>query len=133
VVALTLLFILVFNIAGTAAVFAGVMPVFFVQGVGSTLLREVVLTAAIILFAISCVLFIGVYNRSRGKTAAPYWFSLGIGLFAYSLLAASSVTVTSSLLSWAVRAGLYLGMVYLLVAIGTTFVRAESQKETTGL
>jgi hypothetical protein len=110
------------------AVLNGVMPAFYLQGVGFTALRQAVMLMATVVLALSCFLFMIIYSRTR-VISASYWFSLGVGLCALSTFAATAVTVYGNLLQWVVRGGLYLGMLYLLAAVATTFRSAEHENK----
>jgi hypothetical protein len=58
------------------AVYLGMVPAFFVQGTGPTLLRQIVLGAAILLLSVSSLIFLIVYLRSRADFT--YWLSIAL-------------------------------------------------------
>ncbi|WP_143311586.1 PAS domain S-box protein [Candidatus Methanoperedens nitroreducens] len=93
----------------------GITPPFFIQGTGPTLLRQVVLGTAAVLFVISAFLFIRLYSNL--KKIYLYWYSLALMLVAINLFAAFLVRTVGSPFSWAVRLPLYLGGIYFLNAI----------------
>ncbi|HWQ96148.1 MAG TPA: PAS domain-containing protein [Candidatus Methylomirabilis sp.] len=97
------------------ASFQGITPPFFIQGTGPTLLRQMVLGTAALLFAITAFLFMRLYFRL--KEIYQYWYSLALMLVSMNLFAALSVNTVGSLFSWAVRLPLYLGGIYFLNAI----------------
>ena len=129
---LLLLISVVFGTVIALTVLSGIMPPFYLQGVGFTALRQVVMLAVTALFTLSCFLFMIVYSRSHAISAL-YWLSLGVGLYAISSLAATAVAVYGNLMQWVVRGGLYLGMLYLLVAVATTFRSARRENKELSL
>lgn len=100
------------------ASYQGMMPLFFVQGVGASPLRQAVLTTAIVLFAMSSVLFMKAYLRC--KSALLYWYSLGLGLIAIGLFAWIFARTVGGALSWTGRISQYIGCTYFLVALVTS-------------
>jgi hypothetical protein len=63
----------------------GVIPPFFIQGVGPTALRQRVLGSADLLFAFSFLIFMGSYLKN--KEVFLYWYSLALALTSISLTA----------------------------------------------
>ena len=99
----------------TAAALQGVVPVFFVQGVGPTVLRQVVLGSATVLFAVCSLQSARTYVRSRSYFT--YWYALGLALIIIGL---SAVFLQSSIGSpggWAGTSAQYLGGIYLAIAL----------------
>ena len=97
-----------------AAALAGRMPVFFVQGQGGTLLRDLVLGSAAGVFALTA-LVLQLANR-RSASAFAYWYSLALGLIAVGLFGIMIEPVHGGFLSWTGRAPQFLSGVYLLAA-----------------
>jgi PAS domain S-box-containing protein len=97
------------------ASYENLVPTFFVQGAGPTVLRQFVLGIAAALFAISSVIFLIVYSRSRADFT--YWFSLALAIIAIGLIVVFFQKVVGSPVGWVGRAAQYLGCVYLLVGI----------------
>lgn len=85
------------------------------QGVGPTLLRQVVLGTAVVLFAISSVVFMIIYCTS--KSDVLYWYSLALALIAIGLFAVSIQKVVGSPLGWAGRTAQYVGGMYFLITV----------------
>jgi PAS domain S-box-containing protein len=92
----------------------GLMPIFFVQGQGGTLVRTFVLSSAIIMFTLSVIL-LWVTNR-RDPSSFAFWYTLALALIAVGLLGILIEAVHGSLLSWSGRAGQFLGGAYMLIA-----------------
>ncbi len=92
----------------------GVTPLFFVQGRGGTLVRDLVLAASVVLFAWVAW---HMTAASRGDpNTMRYWYGLGLGLVATGLVGVLTLTVQGGALGWVNRLTQYLGSAYLLVA-----------------
>jgi hypothetical protein len=100
------------------AAMAGWIPVFFVQGQGGTLIRQVVLLLTIILLAWVAWQML---TTNRHKPVGFYhWYGLGLALLATGLTGVLLQLVVGSFLSWTGRIAQYLGGVYLFVGAITT-------------
>lgn len=96
------------------AAMAGWTPVFFVQGQGGTLLRQVVLVATIAMFGLASWLML---NRHRRQPSAfLYWYGLGLMLLSVGLLGVMLQSVPGNVLSWTGRVAQFLGGAYMLIA-----------------
>lgn len=93
----------------------GFFPVFFVQGTGSTLLRQTMLGVSVVFFAGSALAFYSYYSRSRAEFA--YWYALALALITVGLLADSLISAVWSAAYWLAYAVLDLAGIYMLVAI----------------
>lgn len=96
------------------AALAGVTPRFFVQGVGGTEVRHVVLLSAISMFA-----WVGwqmIYKFRHEAGWFYYWYGLGLSLVATALAGALLVRVQGTYFVWACRATQCLASVYLFIA-----------------
>jgi PAS domain S-box-containing protein len=93
----------------------GIIPPFFVQGVGPTALRQWVLGSADLLFAFSFLIFMGSYLKNR--EVFLYWYSLALALTSISLTAFFIESAVGSPIGWAGRFSQYLGGIYFLVAV----------------
>lgn len=93
----------------------GLMPPFFIQGVGPTLLRQQVLGAADILFVFSFLVFMATYLRS--KEAFLYWYACALALTAISLTAFFLQSSVGSPLGWVGRFSQYVGGVYFIISL----------------
>ena len=110
----------------TVASLLGVIPPFFIQGVGPTFLRQVVLGAAIIFFVFSFLIFMGSYLRN-GEVFL-YWYSSALALTAISLTAFFIQSSVGSPIGWAGRFSQYLGGIYFLFAVITAFRSAQVRR-----
>lgn len=99
-------------------------PTFFVQGEGTTLLRDVVLGAAIGVFGLSAWLL----GMGQRRSPMPFsgGYSLGLGLIALGLLAVALTQQVGGALSWLGRTGQYLGGVYILVGVAAPYLRRRA-------
>ena len=102
---------------------AGVMPQFFVQGIGGTPVRQAVLISAIFLFLISGVVLFREYLRYKSELI--YWYSLGLLLAVLSMSGLLMESAMGSPLNWTARATLILSGFYLLV--GTFVILREAR------
>jgi len=99
----------------TVWAYVGLVPPFFNQGTGPTLLRQVILGAAAALFAFSSIIFLIVYSRSRSDFT--YWFSIALILIAIGLCSVFLQKSVGGPGGWTGRAAQYLGCAYMLVGI----------------
>jgi PAS domain S-box-containing protein len=101
-------------------------PVFFVTGEGGTLLRQIILRSASALFAVSGLVTLAVYLRSR--TVFLYWFSLGLLLVAAGLLSVSFQKTLGDPINWLGRGSQYVAGIYFLIGIATTLRESVSKR-----
>jgi len=114
-IGLCYLAVLIFMSLFSLAALAGLVPPFFVQGAGPTVLRQVVLGVATGLFAVATIIFSRVYFRSRYDFT--YWFSLALALITIGLCAVFIQKGVGTMVGWAGRTAQYLGCIYLLIGI----------------
>jgi len=76
---------IVFMALFTVACLKGMIPPFFIQGIGPTMLRQVVLGMAALLFTFSFLIFMRLYLRNRETFL--YWYSSALALTTISLTA----------------------------------------------
>lgn len=98
-------------------VLKGLTPPFFVQGVGPTHLRQVVLGSSIGFFAISATLLGAVFAVSRSRFTSWYW--MGLALIAVGLMCVVVQKSVGSDVGWLGRSAQSFGITYLLVAVLT--------------
>ena len=115
----------IFVVIYTFATVKGLVPSFFVQGVGPTILRQVVLATAVILFILSSAFFMHTYVQ--WKSDFLYWYSFGLALIAIGLCAIFLQTAVGSPIGWLGRSAQFLGGVFSLVAIVTAWRSARSK------
>ena len=118
--------LVVFIALFTVASLGGIIPPFFIQGVGPTPLRQWVLGSADILFAFSFFIFMGLYFRN-GEVFL-YWYSSALALTSISLTAFFIESAVGSPIGWAGRFSQYLGGIYFLVAIIKAFRSAQVRR-----
>jgi hypothetical protein len=104
-----------FLILWTIGTIQGVTPPFIVPGVGPTPLRQLVVNATILLFAVSSFLMIMAYFKS--KADFMYWGSIAFALFAVGSYAVIFQRVAGDPISWASRIAQYIGCIWLLVGL----------------
>lgn len=95
----------------------GLLPVFFVQGVGGTPLRQAVLGSSIFLLSLASIILFVVYRQSH--QAILYWYCLGLALLALSLVDGLFVRAIGDVLNWTSRITLYMSGVYFLLLVLT--------------
>lgn len=100
--------------AGSAA---NLTPVFFAGGPdgGPTTLRQIVLSAAVILYVSSAVRFLGACRRSR--EIFFYWYALALLLMAVALGAFLMQEAVGSPISWSGRISQYLAGCYFFLVV----------------
>jgi PAS domain S-box-containing protein len=118
--------IIIFMALLTLASFRGMIAPFFIQGVGPTPMRQVILGTADILFAFSFIVFFGTYFRN--KEAFLYWYSLALALTSISLTAFFIESSVGSPVGWTGRFSQYLAGVYFLIALLTAIRSAHARK-----
>jgi PAS domain S-box-containing protein len=101
----------------TTVYFRGLLPPFFVQGVGPTTLRQQVLGTADLLFLLSLFVFFGSYLRTR--EAFLYWYACALALTCISLSAFFVERSVGGAVGWVGRVSQYVGGAYFLVALLT--------------
>jgi PAS domain S-box-containing protein len=96
------------------ATLEGWLPVFFIQGVGGTPVRQFVVASAAVMLGLATAV-LGTLGR-RAPSRFVDWYAPGIGVVALGLGGVLLDTLTGSLLDWICRAAQYMGGLYLLVA-----------------
>ncbi|MGO9138050.1 MAG: PAS domain S-box protein, partial [Syntrophales bacterium] len=107
--------ILIFAVLFTIATVQHIVPPFFIQGLGPTVLRQIVLGLAILLYALSAAFFMNHYLRSRSDFL--YWYSLCLAMLSLGLFAFYIQKVVGSPIGWAGRTSNYVGTIFALVSI----------------
>jgi len=92
----------------------GRVPIFFVEGQGSTTVRHLVLGSAVAMFALAAILLWTTNRKSLSPFA--YWYSYALALFAVGLFGTLFPSSFSSVLFWTARSTQWLGGVYMLIA-----------------
>jgi PAS domain S-box-containing protein len=107
--------ILVFVALFSLAVMQGLVPLFFIQGVGPTVLRQVILENTVVFLAIASVLVMFTYLK--GRSDFFFWYSVSLALISIGLLAVLIPSSVGSLVGWGGRSAQYLGFVFALYAV----------------
>jgi PAS domain S-box-containing protein len=91
------------------------VPLFFLQGSGPTMLRQLVLFAAIMLLAISGIYMFLIYKRSKSEFF--FWYALGLILIAEGLFGVALSINVGGIINWTGRLAQYTGGIFLLLAV----------------
>ncbi|RPI72903.1 MAG: PAS domain S-box protein, partial [Desulfobacteraceae bacterium] len=97
----------------TLSALKGWSPLFFVQGHGGTLLRQIVLGSAVGLFLFTALLM---WKNGRRSLSFMHWYCPALVLIAVGLLGVMLESVHGGLLSWTGRSAQFLSGPYLLMA-----------------
>jgi PAS domain S-box-containing protein len=112
-----------FSVLVSAIAVDGLFPEFFTSA-GPTLLREIVLGMAACLFAITFLVYVRIYLKSRSGTL--FFYTLGLGAVALGLFGTLFITQLNGVIAWLARIGQYLGGLYFLLAV--VYLRMGSEK-----
>ena len=108
----------------------GILPPFFIQGAGSTPLRQIILVAAASLFLLSGLIICQQYLKS--KSVFLYWYALGLLLIFLVLVGNLLVIAVGTPISWTLRITQLLGGVYLFMAALVILKEAEIKQLSAG-
>jgi PAS domain S-box-containing protein len=119
-----------FGVAAFVALFSlaalqGFIPPFFVQGVGPTGLRQLVLGNAVFLYGFSSIFLMG--HSVQWKSNFLYWYSLSLAMLAIGLFAFFVQRTVGSPIGWFGRTANYLGGLLALIAIFTAMRDARTK------
>jgi hypothetical protein len=95
-----------------------VFPPFFINGVGVTLIDQIILATTVILFVLTSILFLKQYLRT--KSTVLYWYTLALILFAIGAFGLSLQVQFSDIVVWTGRIGLYIGTITFVIALLST-------------
>jgi PAS domain S-box-containing protein len=109
------------------AVTEGLVPPFFIQGEGGTLVRQVVLLSAIGMFGCSGALL---KTPRIMPTRLTHWYALALWLIAIGLFGVFLQHFQGSLIGWTGRAAQYLGGVCMLVAAAVSVRESRAWRLT---
>jgi hypothetical protein len=115
------LFLLCFSFAAIR----GLIPPFFIQGVGPTELRQAVLGSSLLLYFISAIFFMTYYVKV--KSDFLYWYSLCLALICTGLFGIFIQKAVGSPVGWLARSALYIGSIFSLTAIVSALKDAKVQ------
>ena len=91
----------------------GILPPFFIQGVGGTFLRQTLLAIGAFLFLLAGLINFREYFKS--KSLILYWYSLALLLMSLGMIGIMMQSSLGTPLNWMGRGAQLLGGVYLLV------------------
>jgi len=100
------------------------LPVFFIDGSGSTLIRTVVLTVAVATYAVAALLTTARYRATGWRFL--HWYALGLTAIACGSIGLMMQSTHGSWLGWAARCMQYLGGIYMLAGTIATSREAAS-------
>jgi PAS domain S-box-containing protein len=101
----------------------GMVPVFFVQAEGGTMLRQIMLFSSILMF-VGSVAILWRMNW-HGQTVFVHWYGLALLLIATGLAGVMLQSLRGSALNWTARAAQMLGGFYMLVAAVASLRRSN--------
>ena len=107
--------VIISGILVSAMAMEGWTPTFFVQGMGPTLLRQVILGTGTLLFGYSSIMFARLYRESR--SGVLYWYSLALVFIAMGMLGIFVQKAVGSPIGWMGRTGYYIGGIYFLLSV----------------
>ena len=104
---------------------AGLMPPFFIQGQGPTVLRQYVVEWSLVLLIFASLVIMQRFLRKR----APfhYWYSLALALVAISMLAFFLQPAVGSPIGWVGRSAYVLAAVYFLLSVNSAWREARTR------
>ncbi len=121
----TYIFIVLFIFTVAVCSLANLSPPFFIKGEGPTLLRQLILGIATVLYSVSAGLFFKIYSDS--EVDFFYWYSLALSLIAIGLVAIFLQNSVGSGIGWAGRVAQYIAGFYFLWAIRDVFTDARKK------
>ena len=107
----------------TLAALQGATPVFFVQGMGPTVLRQVVLGVSATLFFVSAWYLMRIFSQEQKPFY--FWYGLTLTMLGLGLVAAFIQPSVGSPLGWLNRGGHYVAGIYAATAVLATSVYAK--------
>jgi signal transduction histidine kinase len=117
---------------------SNIIPKFFIQGTGSTVIREIIILLSILILII--VLSLNFYIFNISSNVFYFYFSLGLSLIVITYSSSLFTATTGGLLSWFTRIIQYIGSILFLIAVislskeapkkGLGFFEAFSQMPT---
>jgi PAS domain S-box-containing protein len=113
---------------GVVLVFAtlrDMVPPFFVQGVGPTVLRQLVLGAGVVFYFISSLFFLRTYTE--WKSDFLYWYALGLAITAIGLSAIFLQQGVGCPIGWLGRSAQYISAFFFLAALAAASKRARDK------
>jgi len=107
--------IVIFVVAFTSLTIMGSIPPFFIVGTRPTILRQIILSYAIAILAITSLVLFRLFTLKREDFF--FWYSVSLAVIAIGLVAAFLTPSMGSPVNWVSRGMQYMGAGYALVAI----------------
>ncbi len=107
--------VILFMICFSFAALKGLTPVFFVQGVGPTHLRQSILGSSVLLYFVSSAFLM--LNYFKVKSGFLFWYSLCLILICMGLFGVFIQKAVGSPVGWVARSAMYVGGIYALAAV----------------
>jgi PAS domain S-box-containing protein len=104
----------------------GIMPPFFIQGIGPTEIRQNVAGWTIVLFTLSSLFTM--HRFLRQQASFLYWYSLALALVALAMLAFFLQPAVGSPIGWVGRSAYVLGGIYFLISVVSGLREARTQR-----
>ena len=117
--------VLVLVVLVVLAAIGGIMPLFFIQGVGPTTLRQAVLAIALVLFIVLSSFKMIRFVQERARFL--YWYSLALALLAITMVGAFLQPSVGSPMGWVGRSAQYLAGIYFLMAVFSALRDAQTR------
>ncbi len=105
-----------------------VFPPFFVQGIGSTPIRQVVLGLVIVLMASTSINIFRDFLET--KISFNYWFTLGLFCMTIGFVGVLIIKTGGNLLNWGSRSAQYIGNLFLLFAVISSILKTRSKNSS---
>lgn len=106
----------------------GLVPPFFVQGVGGTFFRTLLLTTAITFYGFSAACFIYLYGQ--WQSGFQYWYILALIMVMMSQLVFIPLVSVGSYLNWIGRFGLWASGLFFALAVWRALKRSTKSRTT---
>ena len=104
---------------------AGIMPPFFIQGRGPTVLRQYVVEWSLVLLIFASLVIMQRFLRKRASF--HYWYSLALASVAISMLAFFLQPAVGSPIGWVGRSAYVLAAVYFLLSANSAWRAARTR------
>ena len=114
--------VLVLSLLSLLATYFGVLPPFFEENLGTTLIDQLAYTFIITFFLLGSLLYLRLYFKTKSKTL--YMYSLGLMLYSIGTFGLTQQLVFGDVVVWLGRATTYVGLLYFLYAFWSSRQKA---------
>ncbi len=118
--------ILIFVTLFTLETIKGIIPPFFIQGIGPTITRQLILENTIVFLVLSSIILALRYLKT--KSDFFFWYSVSLALISIGLISVFFPSSVGSLVSWVGRITQYIGCIFALFAIFFIAQRSAIEK-----